>query len=164
MSETVSASTAQRTPTKPVARQPTRQRGLTSCVTVGPAVKWPAHHQRRATLRVHRFVLCPVSAVWNHPSRKNLCQKPFWRQGAGGTVGLLWHTRTRCQPSALFRSEGCGRHELGVNPPLFFVRRAVSLALAASSRLPAARRAGLWFLFSSSFPFLFCHAASRGQY
>ena len=103
-----------------------------------------------------RFVLCPVSAVWNHPSRKNLCQKPSWRQGAGGTVGLLWQTRTRRQPSALsvrravsdtnsastlrsFRSEGCVACFGGVK----------------SLTSGAARRAGLWFLFSSSFPLFF---------
>lgn len=85
-------------------------------------------------------------------------------KGAGSTVRLLWQIRTRRQPSAFsvrwavsdtdsastrrfFRSVGCVTCSGGVK----------SLPVGAARRF-------LWFLFFHSFPFLFCHAASRGQY
>ena len=96
-----------------------------------------------------------------------LCQR------SGTTLPARTCVRNRLGVKVLVTPLGCcGRHELGVNPPLFpfgglcqtrtrrqpsalSVRRAVSLALAASSRLPAARRAGLWFLFFLFFPLFF---------
>ena len=149
----------------PKEHQPTHQRWLTSCVTVGPAVKWPAHHQRRATLRVHSF--CPVSCVSG-------LEPPFPQEPVSETVlasRCWWHRwvvvadTNSASTLRSFRSEGCVRHELGVNPPLFpfgGLCRLLWRRQVAYQRRGAARRSLVsFFLF---FPPFFCHATSRGQY
>ena len=149
MSETVSASTAQRTPAKPVARQATSGGLLPVSLWVQPSMAGPPPASCDPACS---FVLSCVSGL----------EPPFPQEPVSETVlasRCWWHRwvvvadTNSASTLRSFRSEGCVRHELGVNPPLFPFG---GLCRLLWRRQVAYQRRGapvFGFFFSSSFPF-----------